>query len=80
MTIDSQQQIQSVKEIIDTLVAQQFYIAPNIITDRTYSLQFEVSGAELVYKQFTDFLCKNSEHLWGTDPAHYLYIFSIRLN
>jgi len=66
------QQIPSIKEIIDQLVAQQFYIAPNTITDRTYSLQFEVSGADIVYNQFTNFLCSNSEHLYGTDPAHYL--------
>ncbi len=66
------QQIPSIKEVIDQLVAQQFYIAPNTITDRTYSLQFEVSGAEIVYNQFTNFLFTNSEHLYGTDPAHYL--------
>ncbi|MHA1237580.1 MAG: hypothetical protein ACTSQ9_07985, partial [Candidatus Hodarchaeales archaeon] len=40
--------------------------------DRTYSLQFEVSGADIVYNQFTNFLFTNSEHLYGTDPAHYL--------
>ena len=71
MTTETQQ-IPSIKEIIDQLVAQQFYIAPNTITDRTYSLQFEVSGADIVYNQFTNFLCSNSEHLYGTDPAHYL--------
>jgi hypothetical protein len=67
-----QQNIPSIKEIIDQLVAQQFYIAPNIVTDRTYSLQFEVSGADIVYNQFTSFLFTNSEHLYGTEPAHYL--------
>jgi len=66
------QQIPSIKEVIDQLVAQQFYIAPNTITDRTYSLQFEVSGADIVYNQFTNFLFTNSEHLYGTDPTHYL--------
>ena len=66
------QQIPSIKEVIDQLVAQQFYIAPNTITDRTYSLQFEVSGADIVYNQFTNFLFTNSEHLYGTNPAHYL--------
>ena len=72
MTTESQHQIPSIKEVIDQLVAQQFYIAPNTITDRTYSLQFEVSGADIVYNQFTNFLFTNSEHLYGTDPAHYL--------
>jgi len=72
LTIESQHQIPSIKEVIDQLVAQQFYIAPNTITDRTYSLQFEVSGADIVYNQFTNFLFTNSEHLYGTDPAHYL--------
>ena len=72
MTTESQHQIPSIKEVIDTLVAQQFYIAPNTITDRTYSLQFEVSGADIVYNQFTNFLFTNSEHLYGTNPAHYL--------
>ena len=72
MTTEIQYQIPSIKEIIDQLVAQQFYIAPNIITDRTYSLQFEVSGAEVVYNQFTNFLLTNSDHLYGTEPTHYL--------
>lgn len=72
MTTESQHQIPSIKEVIDQLVAQQFYIAPNTITDRTYSLQFEVSGADIVYNQFTNFLFTNSEHLYGTNPAHYL--------
>ncbi len=67
-----QNQIPSIKEIIDQLVAQQFYIAPNIITDRTYSLQFEVSGADVVYNQFTNFLMTNSDHLYGTEATHYL--------
>lgn len=72
MTTETQKQIPSIKEIIDQLVAQQFYIAPNIVTDRTYSLQFEVSGADSVYNHFTNFLFNNSEHLYGTDPTHYL--------
>jgi hypothetical protein len=72
LTTESQHQIPSIKEVIDQLVAQQFYIAPNTITDRTYSLQFEVSGADIVYNQFTNFLFTNSEHLYGTNPAHYL--------
>jgi len=72
LTTESQHQIPSIKEVIDQLVAQQFYIAPNTITDRTYSLQFEVSGADIVYNQFTSFLFTNSEHLYGTNPAHYL--------
>jgi len=74
LTTETQQQIPSIKEIIDQLVAQQFYIAPNIITDRTYSINFEVSGAELVYNHFTNFLFNNSEHLYGTDPVHYLSV------
>ena len=72
MTTEIQNQIPSIKEIIDQLVAQQFYIAPNIITDRTYSLQFEVSGADVVYNQFTNFLMTNSDHLYGTEATHYL--------
>jgi len=72
LTTETQQQIPSIKEIIDQLVAQQFYITPNTITDRTYSLKFEVSGADSVYNHFTSFLFNNSEHLYGTDPTHYL--------
>jgi hypothetical protein len=72
LSTEIQNQVPSIKEIIDQLVAQQFYIAPNIITDRTYSLQFEVSGADVVYNQFTNFLMTNSDHLYGTEATHYL--------
>ncbi len=72
MTTEVHQQTPSMKEIIDQLVAQQFFIAPNIITDRTYSLQFEVEGCEVVYNHFTGFLLTNCDNLYGEDPEYYL--------
>ncbi|MHA1993626.1 MAG: hypothetical protein ACW97Z_03730 [Candidatus Hodarchaeales archaeon] len=64
----------SFREVIDQLVRQQFFIAPNIITDRTYSLQFEVEGSDLILNHFADFLFDHSKDLYGTDPSHYLAV------
>ena len=64
----------SFRELIDQLVRQQFFIEPNIITDRTYTLQFEVEGSDLILNHFADFLFDHSKDLFGTDPSHYLAV------
>ncbi len=60
------------KEVVDQLVSQQFFIPPNIITDRTYTIQFEIQGSEIVLETFIDLLYENSKDLNGTEPSSYL--------
>ncbi len=62
----------SFREVIDQLVRQQFFISPNIITDRTYTLQFEVEGSNKILDHFADFLFNHCKDLYGTDPVPYL--------
>ena len=64
----------SFRELIDQLVRQQFFIAPNIITDRTYSLQFEIEGSNQILEYFADFLFEHSKDLYGTDPSQYMAV------
>ncbi|PWI47894.1 hypothetical protein CEE45_09630 [Candidatus Heimdallarchaeota archaeon B3_Heim] len=66
----------SFREVIDQLVRQQFFIEPNIITDRTYSLQFEVEGSEQILNYFANFLFDHSKDLFGTDPSQYLAVLN----
>ncbi|UCG03273.1 MAG: hypothetical protein JSW11_04630 [Candidatus Heimdallarchaeota archaeon] len=54
-------------EVIKQLVCQQFFIRPNLITDRTHRLQIEIQGAEHVFLHLSDFLYDLS--LKGTDPT-----------
>ena len=60
------------KEVVNQLVLQQFFIPPNIITDRTYSMQFEIQGSEIVLETLTDLLYENSKDLEGTETSSYL--------
>lgn len=65
------------KNIIKQLVSQQFFLPPNLITDRTYSLRIEVVSSDLVFNQFTDFLLEISQNLEGTDPNAYNSVFEV---
>ncbi|UCG90023.1 MAG: hypothetical protein JSU57_06050 [Candidatus Heimdallarchaeota archaeon] len=58
-------------EVIKQLVSQQYFIQPNLITDRTYRLKIEIRGSERVFDQFSDFLYKISNDLKGIDPTPY---------
>lgn len=58
-------------EVIKQLVSQQFFLPPNLITDRTHRLQIEIQRADRVFLKFTDFLFKISYDLKGTDPTPY---------
>ncbi len=64
----------SFRELVDQLVRQQFFIDPNIITDRTYSLQFEIEGSNRILQHFADFLFDQGKDLYGTDPSHYVSV------
>lgn len=68
MTIETLQ----FKDVITQLVSQQFFIEPNIITDRTYSIQFEMSGSEIIRDYFVNILYENSKDLFGVEPSPYL--------
>ncbi len=57
--------------IINQLVKQQFYLPPNLITDRTYRKQIEVEGAEEVITQFTNLLRQLSYDVSGTNLQTY---------
>ncbi|UCE14778.1 MAG: hypothetical protein JSV04_06250 [Candidatus Heimdallarchaeota archaeon] len=59
------------KNIIKQLVSQQFFIPPNLITDRTYSVRIEVTSSDRVFKQFSDFLYEISQNIEGIDPVPY---------
>ncbi|MFX1283738.1 MAG: hypothetical protein ACFFB5_08785 [Promethearchaeota archaeon] len=58
-------------EVIKQLVSQQFFIPPNLITDRTYRLKIEIRGSERVFLEFSNFLDKISHELQGIDPTPY---------
>jgi hypothetical protein len=60
------------KDVITQLVSQQFFIKPNIITDRTYSIQFEITGSEIILDYFVNLLYENSSDLFGEEPSPYL--------
>lgn len=58
-------------KLIRQLVSQQFFIHPNLITDRTHRLQMEIQGADLVFLHLSDLLYEMSYDLKGTDPTPY---------
>ncbi|MFX1423521.1 MAG: hypothetical protein ACFFB2_14525 [Promethearchaeota archaeon] len=58
-------------DVIKQLISQQFFIYPNIITDRTYRLQHIIQGSDQVLNKFSDFLHNLSYNLRGTDPIPY---------
>jgi len=60
------------KEVVDQLVLQQFFIPPNIITDRTYTIKFQIEGSEMVVETLTDLLYERVNSLVGTEPDKYL--------
>ncbi len=58
-------------EVIKQLVSQQFFIPPNLITDRTYRLKIEIKGSERIFIHFSNFLYKISSNLKGIDLMPY---------
>ncbi len=57
--------------VIKQLVSQQFFIPPDLITDRTHRLRIEIQGSDRVFHFLTDFLYEISNDLYGLDPTPY---------
>lgn len=61
-------------KVIRQLASQQFFILPNLITDRTHRLQIEIQGANHVFLHLSNFLYEISYNLKGTDPTPYIVV------